>query len=263
MKTILITLAVTLSYSTFLTYAQADVEPFERITARIPVGCGGAKTTLDNYDIIDISDCSTNEHFSGGYRLSDRPGHPFLGNAKSNYPDGSKPVRNIEFISRDHAFNETHLYLEDLAGGPDSHDVKSVVLLLPRIGVPVVEVSGEDVIVILTTGEKVIFDKDTHGIKSGALKEGPIDLTTDRFKRQPPNVNYTGTGISIRVNHRYEYPTQGATTAEVRQGTRICQIPKLLIWNAEGILTTQDDKSLLDILNKKCLKKDNEELFHL
>lgn len=263
MKTALMTLALTMSCNVFLgSVARADVEPFERITARIPVACGGARTTLDDYDVLDISDCN-NERLPGGFRFSDRAGHPYLENAKSNYPDGSKPVRNIEFISRDHAFNETHLYLEDLAGGPDSHDVKSVMLLLPRTGAPVVEVNGEDVIVTIPTGEKVVFDKKTHGIKSGALKEGPIDLTTDRFKRQPPNVTYTGTGISIRVNHRYEYPTQGATTAEVRQGARVCQIPKLLIWNADGALTTQDDKSLLDILNKKCLKKDNEELFHL
>lgn len=258
-----ITFALAITCIAFSSSAFAELESFERIVARIPVGCGGSSTAQEGYGIMNISDCKTNERLSGGYSINDNPGHPYLGHVVSKYEDGGKPVRNIDFVSRDHAFNETFLYFEDLAGGPDSHDVKSIVLLLPRIGVPVVEVIENEVIVSLTTGEKVVFDKDTHAIKSGALKEGAIDLTTDRFKRQIPNIHYTGSGISIRVNHRYEYPTMGATTAEVKQGTRVCQIQKTLIWDSEGQLLTQDDKSIVELLNKKCTKKVNEDLFHL
>lgn len=237
--------------------------PFERLTARIPMACGGSRPDANGIDVTYEIDCKTDEHYPSGYAFSDNPGHPFLDGAKSLYPDGGTPTRKIEFTSRDHASNETYLYLTDVAGGPDSHDVKSVMILLPRLGVPITEVIGDDVILTMTTGEKVIFDKKTHGIKNGALKEGPIDLTTDRFKRSPPNVQYTGAGISIRVDHRYEYPTMGAVSAEIRQGSRVCKVPRGKIWNAEGVLLSNDDKTFVDILNKNCPIKGLEEAFHI
>ena len=229
--------------------------PFERVKARVPMGCSSVHTNNDGFSESEAANCTTNEKFPEGITFSDNPGHPYLGNVKSLYPDGSKPVRNIEFVSRDHASNETYLYLEDLAGGPDSHDVKSVLLLLPRRGVPTTKVVGEDVIVTMTTGETVVFDKNTHAIKSGALKEGPIDLTMDRLKRQPPNIQYTGEGISIRVNHRCEYPTMGADTAEIRQGNRVCKVARAQIWNADGDLITKNDTDLLNVINQKCPAK--------
>jgi hypothetical protein len=237
--------------------------PFERLTARIPMACGGARPDANGIDVTYEIDCKTDEHYPSGFAFSDNPGHPFLDGVKSLYPDGGTPTRKIEFTSRDHASNETYLYLTDVAGGPDSHDVKSVMILLPRLGVPITEVVGDDVILTMTTGEKVIFDKKTHGIKSGALKEGPIDLTTDRFKRSPPNVQYSGAGISIRVDHRYEYPTMGAVSAEIRQGSRVCKVSRGKIWNAEGIFLSNDDKTFVDILNKNCPTKAHEEAFHI
>jgi len=243
----------------------ALMPPFERVTARIAVACGGSRTDSNGIDIQHEIDCKTNEEYAGGFGFPNYPGHPYLDGAKSLYEDGGPPNRRIEFVSRDNASNETFLYLTDVAGGPDSHDVKTVMYLLPRKGVPYTEVSGEDVIVTMTTGEKVIFDKKTHAIKSGALSEGPIDLTTDRFKRQPPNVKYTGEGISIRVNHRFEYPTMagGAETAEVRQGTRLCKVPRGKIWDANGKLLSDDDKTFVEILNKNCPVKGSDIPFHL
>lgn len=239
--------------------------PFERVTARIAVACGGSRTDANGIDVQHEIDCKTNEEYAGGYGFANYPGHPYLDGVKSLYEDGGPPNRRIEFVSRDNASNETFLYLTDVAGGPDSHDVKSVMYLLPRKGVPYTEVVGDDVIVTMTTGEKVIFDKKTHAIKSGALMEGPIDLTTDRFKRQPPNIKYTGEGISIRVNHRFEYPTMagGAESAEVRQGSHLCKVPRAQIWDANGKLLSDDDKTFVDILNKNCPPKGNEVQFHL
>ena len=239
--------------------------PFERVTARIAAACGGSRTDANGIDIQHEIDCKTNEEYPGGYAFQNNPGHPYLDGAKSLYEDGGPPYRRVEFVSRDNASNETFLYLTDVAGGPDSHDVKSVMYLLPRKGVPFTEVVGDDVIVTMTTGEKVIFDKKTHAIKSGALTEGPIDLTTDRFKRQPANVKYTGEGISIRVNHRFEYPTMagGAESAEVRQGSRMCKVPRAKLWDANGKLLSDDDKTFVELLNKNCPPKAGEVSFHL
>jgi len=228
------------------------MDSFERVEPRVNEGCSSQKHA-DGYAKIDIIDCKTSSVlFSGGFTFSNGPGHPYLSGMKSAYEDAGPPTRAVEFVSRDKALNETFVYLTDTAGGPDSHDVKSVMVILPRKGVPSTEVVGDDVIVTLTTGEKVVFDKKTNAIKSGAMKEGPIDLTTDRFKRTPPNVHYTGSGISIRVDHRFEYPTMGAATAEVRQGSRVCKVPKVKIWDKEGKALTSDDKSLLNIINSSC-----------
>lgn len=229
-----------------------SMEPFERVGPRVNEGCSSHKHA-DGYAKIDIIDCKTSSVlFSGGFTFNNGPGHPYLSGVKSIYEDAGPPTRAIEFVSKDKAINDTFVYLTDTAGGPDSHDVKSVMVLLPRKGVPSTEVVGDDVVVTLTTGEKVVFDKKTNVIKSGAMKEGPIDLTTDRFKRTPPNVHYTGSGISIRVDHRFEYPTMGAATAEVRQGDKVCKVPKTKIWDKEGNPLTSDDKSLLNIINGSC-----------
>ena len=109
--------------------------------------------------------------------------------------------------------------------------------------------------ITLTTGEKVIVDKTDSQIKSGALTEGEHDLSMDRYKRKAANINYTGSGISIRVDHRFEYPTQGALTAEVKQGGRMCKIPKVKIWNAEGKLLSRSDAELLSVLKLACPKE--------
>lgn len=263
LKMMAVSAVMTGLFATTASAFENQVEPFERLNSRLKTMCSGSRTTLDGYDILEINDCTSKDRYPGGLSIRDRAGHPYLGHVVSKYPDGSKPTRKIEILSYDHAFNGTYLYLEDIAGGPDSHDVKSVTLLLPRLGIPSIQIEGEEAVVTLTTGETVSFDKTTYGINSGALKEGPIDLTTDRFKRQAPNVHYTGKGISIRVDHRYEFPTQGAVKAEVRQGSRVCKISKTLIWNAEGVLTVNDDKSIVDILNKKCVKKPGENAFQI
>ena len=243
--------------------ATSGLLPFERLNSRISGGCGGSKPSSDGYDETYEFDCKGTDQVPSGFAFNNGPGNRYLDGAKSLYPDGGTPVRHIDFTSKDRASNETSIYLEDLAGGPDSHDVKSVMVLLPRKGVPTVETVGENVIVTLTTGEKVVFDKKSHTIKSGALSEGPIDLTTDRFKRTPPNVKYTGAGISIRVDHRYLYPTEGAETAEIRQGGRVCKIPRTKIWDATGSLISKDDNSFVDTLNQSCPPKASEVAFHL
>lgn len=231
---------------------ERPMEPFERVEPRQEGGCT-RRATGDGYTIVKIIECNTSAIiYDGGFEFSNGPGHPFLTDVSSAYEDAGKPRRGIEFISRDKALNDTFVYLTDLAGGPDSHDVKSVMLIIPRKGVPTTEVVGDDVVVTLTTGEKVVFDKKSNAIKSGVMKEGPIDLTTDRFKRTPPNVHYSGAGISIRVDHRFEYPTHGAATAEVRQGTRVCKVPKGKIWDKDGNPLTSDDKSLLNVINSSC-----------
>lgn len=173
-------------------------------------------------------------------------------NVQTRYPGGSNPGRFWELVSRNSAFNETYLMMEEYGGGPDSHNVKSFMFVIPRVTVPSVRVEGNNLIATLATGETVTMDKNTREIRSGALSEGPIDLNTDRFQRRPPNIHYSGTGISIRLDHRFEHPLTSSQTATVKQGNKTCTIPRASLFNSEGKLLTTSDAALLAVLNQGC-----------
>ncbi len=236
---------------------------FTSVRSGIPVACGG-NSPRDGYSLSTVVDCTRdNKEYPGGIMVRAKAGHPYIGNARSLYPDGGPVERSIEFVSRNGALNETYLRLEDLAGGPDSHDMKSKIFLLPRKNIPQVETRGEDVFVKMSTGEQVVFDKRTGAIKSGALREGPIDLTTDRFRRTPPNVQYTGTGISIRLNHRFEEPTISSVSAEVKQGGRSCTIPRAQLFDVRGQLISTSDAQFVQAINQSCPARTGQQPFRI
>jgi hypothetical protein len=161
-------------------------------------------------------------------------------------------TRFWELASINNAFNETYLVMEEATGGPDSHNVKSYMFILPRKTVPSVRVEGESIITTLPTGETVTMNKRSRAIVSGALTEGPIDMGTDRFTKRPPNIHYSGSGISIRLNHRFEHPLTSSETATVKQGSRSCNVPRAALFDAEGNLKTTTDASLVTVLNQSC-----------
>lgn len=213
--------------------------------------CGGSRGSPGGYDIKNLGSCQGNERVDAGYVFRPGPGNQFT-NVQTRYPGGSQPGRFWELASRNQAFNETYLVMEEYGGGPDSHNVKSYMFLLPRTTVPSVRTEGNNIIATLPTGETVTMDKTTKEIKSGALTEGAIDLNTDRFQRRPPNINYNGTGISIRLDHRFEHPLTGTATATVKQGSKTCSIPRTAILDDEGRLKTETDAALVAVLNQSC-----------
>lgn len=229
-----------------------DNRAFSQVTSGIIVACASANT-IDGYEEMRVVDCTADgKNYPGGYRIRAGAGvHPQVP-ARSLYPDGGLPARKIEFWSRNGALNETYIYMYDEAGGPDSHNTKSMMFVLPRKVIPSVKVNGNDVEVTMTTGEKVVFDKNTKAIKSGAMREGPVDMTTDRHRRQPPNVHYSGSGISIRLNHRYLDPVFSGEIAEVKQGYKTCRIPRAVLLDTAGKLKSQSDAQFVRAINQSC-----------
>ncbi len=241
---------------------EEDNREFTKVTSGIPVACASGEHR-DGYQEMKVLDCTRdNAIYPGGFRFRAEQGHPFVPE-RSLYPDGGRPGRLIEFWSRDHALNETYLYLADTAGGPDSHDMKSVMILLPRKVIPSVKVTGNEIEMTMTTGEKVVFDKRTKAITGGALREGMADITTDRFRRKPANVQYSGTGISVRLNHRYEDPFQSSETAEVNQGGRSCRIPRATLFDVRGKLKTTSDAQFVRVINQSCPATNNQQPFRI
>ncbi len=228
--------------------------PYPRLETGIKRVCGVSQEQ-DGYEDRYIFDCkedySKDSRIFAGYGFRSKPGHPYTSGVRSPYGRG-KPARSIDMISRNHSLNETYLYIIDFAGGPDSHDLKSVIFLLPRVELPQVNVAGNEVELTLPTGEKVNFDEESGAIKGGVLKEGPLDLRSDRMKRAEPNVHYAGEFISIRLNHRYEEPTIASDFAEIRQKENRCQVSRGKLFNKDGKLLSKSDDELLEVLNREC-----------
>ncbi len=227
-------------------------QAFSGVTSGITVACASSESR-EGYEEMKVVDCTGDGRiYPGGYRIRAQAGvHPLVP-ARSSYPDGGPPARKVEFWSRNGALNETYIYMYDEAGGPDSHNTKSMMFVLPRKVVPSVRVNGNDVEVTMNTGEKVVFDKRTSAIKSGAMREGPMDMTTDRHRRQPPNVHYSGSGISIRLNHRYLDPVLSGEIAEVKQGNKTCRIPRATLLDSAGKLKSQSDAQFVRTINQSC-----------
>lgn len=228
--------------------------PYPRIETGIARICGVSQEQ-DGYEERYIFNCkedySPESRIVAGYGFRSRPGHPYTSGVRSPYPRG-KVARSIDMISRNHALNETYLYVIDFAGGPDSHDIKSVIYLLPRTDIPAVTSVGNEVELLLPTGEKANFDAETGAIKGGVLKEGPLDLTKDYRKRKAPNVHYVGEYVSIRLDHAFEEPTIGSTTALVQQKEKSCTIARSKLFNKQGKLLTKSDDEILEVLNREC-----------
>jgi hypothetical protein len=166
----------------------------------------------------------------------------------------TRPRREINIIAMDGARDGNYLYFNDETSEYDSHNVKSMMFLLPRKGLPTSVENGNQVTVKLTTGEEVTFDKTNGAVLGGVLREGAFTTETNRHLKPPPNVSYTGRGISIRVDHRYLHPTEAGADdrAEVRQGNRVCQVPRGRLWDAEGRLINDTDEALVRTLNSAC-----------
>lgn len=201
--------------------------------------------------ITSINCARAGDESPGGVQVITNSSYPFFSRA----PGVSSTMNRVfRFSSEDGSMQGTFLEVEDNILPQDSYNVKSRITLLPRRQIPSATVVGDEVRIVLTTGEVVIFDAQTNKIKSGALNDGPVDTNTNRHARQPPSVNYTGSGISIRTDHRYEVPSgsAGDQTAEVRQGSRVCQVPRARLYDNEGRPIANDDAGMVRTINQVC-----------
>ncbi len=162
--------------------------------------------------------------------------------------------REWDFVTQDSSKRETYLWVTDDAGsGKLSQLMESVIVIIPRKMKPTTEIVNEDLHVTLTTGEKVIFNKETREIKGGVFKEAPVDLNPNHHNRKFAPVSYTGKGISIRTNQRGSDPRL-LGKAQITQAGNICELSVKELWNHTDFKFA-DDEELVEFLNKKCGKK--------
>lgn len=164
--------------------------------------------------------------------------------------------RRWGIVNEDGSRQETYLWITDDAGsGYLSQLMETIMVIVPRKMKPSVETVGDELHMTLTTGEKVIYDKQTKIIKGGVLKEGKVDLNPDRFKRKFAPVAYEGTGISIRIDKRGEDPRLYGVNATITQGAKTCKVPVQELWTSKTDFKFADDGKLMEFLNRKCANK--------
>jgi hypothetical protein len=126
-------------------------------------------------------------------------------NATAN--PGSQRFFSFDYLEQ--ARQNLAMSVDDSPNGTVSHTMHSIFMFFPRKNVPLVEQLTGTIDVTLPTGEKFSVRKDSKEIVGGVLSEGPVDVSTDRFKRQYPNVRYAGRGVVLRVNARGQPPQTG------------------------------------------------------
>ena len=243
---------------------EGEVSPFVRENERDGI-CGGSRPADPSYDVTFSTPCSASEdRVVTGVSFKTKPNSRY---ALASGPGMSpNPYRLYNLVAKDGAKDASMIYVQEEVLSNDSANVKSIIVLLPRRGIPQAEIRGDTVHVTLGTGETVEVDRATGDLlPGGALSEGPMDTNLDRFTRRPPNLKYTGSGISIRVDHRYEYPSDagGDPTAEVTQKGRTCSVARGKIWDAEGGILLTDDAELVKVLNASCPPKPGQSAFRL
>lgn len=237
--------------------ALSKPSPYPRVEAGVKRACWVTQE-LDDYETRYIFDCSKkyspSTRLFAGYGFKSKNRHPYTSKVSSPYRRG-KVLRTVDMISRNEALNETYLHVIDFAGGPDSHDPKSVIYLFPRVEIPSISQSGDQIQLTLPTGEMAYIDADTGAITGGALKEGPLDLNRNYKNRRSPNVHYTGDYVSVRLTHSYEEPTIAGRTATVSQKENTCELPRSTLFGRNGKLLTKSDEEFLAVINAECQER--------
>ena len=117
--------------------------------------------------------------------------------------------RTFHFEYPEHARQNIAMEVDDAPNDIVSHTMHSYFMFFPRKQLPVLEQFSDKLEVTLPTGEKVIFNKETKEIISGVFKEGPLDMSPDKFKRAYPDLRYRGRGVVLRANARGQSPQLG------------------------------------------------------
>lgn len=237
-------------------YSEAEINPPEVDLASPKVEATDYSRGSDqgNYDVRYAN--TTNKVV--GFGFSNNGPNPVVPVATRGI--GLGPSREFNFRFSERARQDIMISITDAPTEFFSHFMESYFYFFPRKVLPALQWPADPAIktftVILPTNEAVTFDKESHQMVDGVLKEkGPIDLGPDRFKRKFANIAYTGTGVYVRVDKRGNDPRFG-TTATITQGAKTCKVPstKLFDQNPQGAALFQfpTDEGFNEFLKKTC-----------
>lgn len=181
--------------------------------------------------------------------------------------------RNFNFDYLEQARQNLSLMVDDIPNQTISHTMHSLFMFFPRKNMFVVEQLTGTINVTLPTGEKVIFQRDSKEIVDGVFREGPVDVSKDRFKRQYADLKYQGKGVILRANARgqspqlgeyedsaidLEYGLKGSVDVLIINGTtgQRCRRPKIDFWEPLDVTPIEfkfpTDEAFDEYLKQNC-----------
>lgn len=164
---------------------------------------------------------------------------------------GVNVERDWRFFSLDASRNGTYLWVTDSPGTGKLPDLmESAIIMIPRVTRPRVEDKGDETHVLLPTGERVVFHKESKVILRGALSEKAVDKNPNEEKRKFPQIDYHGYGLTITQNARGYHPLSSKTATVNYQG-KTCTIPSSELWQGVEFKYSSDD-DLKKYLKEKC-----------
>jgi len=172
---------------------------------------------------------------------------------------GMGPERDFEFAFPARARQDIKMIVTDVPTEFLSQRMESYFYFFPRKVLPSIQwpKDGTSIFTVtLPTGESVQFNTVSKEMVGGVLKEtAPIDLGPDRFKRKFAAVEYTGTGVYVRVDKRGADPRLG-TMAVIHQGTKTCKVASAKLFDQDPssavLFKFSTDEAFNEFLKKTC-----------
>jgi hypothetical protein len=210
-------------------------------------------STFGKYDVVYNSDTEKVE----GFAFSNHGPNSVV--TKATRGIGMGPQRDYSFDAPQRARQDLKMTIVDVPTEFLSQNMNSYFYFFPRKVLPAIQwpTDGTSVFkVTLPTNEEVQFSTVTNEVVGGVLKEtSPIDLGPDRFKRKFAGIEYTGSGVYVRVDKRGNDPRLG-TTAIVSQGKKTCKVPSAKLFDQREdsavLFLFPTDQGFNEFLKKTC-----------
>lgn len=235
-------------------YVQAStIIPFERDISRLPeYHFIMSKNDISNFFTSLFVGDENENLYSHGFSFQNHGPNEIVTTSMTGF---DYAYRDFSFITEDKSKRDTYLWVSDYAGtGSVSDFFESIIVFLPRENQMHIEETDSDLLVTLTTGEELLFSKKHKTIKSGVIKEGPLDYNPSRSARKHAQLTYSGKGLMIRVDSRGSDPRLGTTAQIVKEELPVCKIPSKTFWTQDGFPKFRfvSDEDAFAVISEHC-----------
>lgn len=217
-----------ISFSTFA----STIVPFERDESRLPrpFYMTSNNQSSEYYSNTFIGDEHENEFFYS-FSLMNMGSNDIVTTTATGIDFA---YRDFDFVTDDHSRRDTFLWITDYNGSGRISDMfETLMVFLPRENQMNVEETATDLLVTLVTGEKVVFSKTARTIKSGVLRELPMDWNPNRTDRKFAGMTYSGKGLVIRSDARGSDPRLTKHVQILKKGLAPCTTYTKHFWTED------------------------------
>ena len=228
----------------------ATVIPFER---DVPRYVSMDYITSNNYEsdhyTTQLAGFNSGEEFFRGFSITNYGPNDVVPTTPVTYDPAS---RDFEFITEDRSKKETYLWITDYNGsGKISNRYETIITFLPRLNQPHVEEIGEELLVTLSTGEEVVFDKKYKTLARGVLSENKLN-----YEGGFVDIKYSGKGVMLRIDAKGADPRYSKNLKVIKGDQKPCLIPTNKFWSNDSFprFKFSSDEETYQLIEDHCGK---------